>query len=171
MKNFKELLNTVKSFVFDVDGVLTDGSVTLQPDGEMIRRLHVRDSFAMEQALKQGFRVAIISSAKSESLKAKFKSLGGVDVYMNARDKKEAFDEFLLSYDLLAEETLIMGDDIPDYEIMQKCLIRTCPADAASEIRSMCLYISPRKGGEGCVRDVIEQVLKAQGKWPKLPQA
>jgi 3-deoxy-D-manno-octulosonate 8-phosphate phosphatase (KDO 8-P phosphatase) len=159
MKNFKELLNTVKSFVFDVDGVLT---------GEMVRRLHVRDGFAMEQALKQGFRIAIITGAKSESLKAKLKALAGIDVYMDARDKKEAFEEFLLSYDLNSEEALIMGDDIPDYEIMQMCLIRTCPADATSEIRSMCSYISPKKGGEGCVRDVIEQVLKAQGKWPNL---
>ncbi len=167
MINFKELLSTVKSFVFDVDGVMTNGSVTLMPDGEMVRTLNVRDAYALQQALGKGFPVAIITGTKSESLRKKLIELGLKDVYLNALNKKDAFDEFLLAYDLHPSEILIMGDDLPDYEIMQLCKIRSCPADAASEIRSMCLYISPKKGGEGCVRDVIEQVLKAQEKWFK----
>jgi 3-deoxy-D-manno-octulosonate 8-phosphate phosphatase (KDO 8-P phosphatase) len=165
MKNFKELLSSVRGFVFDVDGVLTNGTVLLMPDGEMVRTLHVRDAYAIQQAIAEGFRIAIITSAKSESLKAKLKSLGISDLYMGTRDKKEAFEEFLLAYDLRPEEILIMGDDLPDYEMMNLCTVRTCPADAAAEIRALCPYISPRKGGEGCVRDVIEQVLKAQLKW------
>jgi 3-deoxy-D-manno-octulosonate 8-phosphate phosphatase (KDO 8-P phosphatase) len=165
MINFKELLSTVKSFVFDVDGVLTDGSVTLMPGGEMVRRMNVRDGYALQLAVKKGFHVAIITGGKSEALKNKLHELGLKDIYMNAQDKKEVFDEFILTYDLDPAKVLIMGDDLPDYEIMKASSIRTCPVDAASEIRGMCQYISPKKGGEGCVRDVIEQVMKAQGLW------
>ncbi|HEV7232050.1 MAG TPA: HAD hydrolase family protein [Bacteroidia bacterium] len=165
MKNFKELLSGVRGFVFDVDGVLTNGSLLLMPNGEMVRTLHVRDGYAIEQAISAGFHVAVITSAKSDSLKAKLASLGISSLYMGVRNKKEAFEEFLYTYDLQAEEILIMGDDLPDYEMMNLCSTRTCPADAAAEIRALCPYISPRKGGEGCVRDVIEQVLKAQLKW------
>ena len=167
MINFKELLSTVKSFVIDVDGVLTDGSVTLMPDGEMVRSMNVRDGYALQQAVQKGFHVAIITGGKSVALKNKLTELGVKNIYMNAQDKKEVFDEFILTYDLDPTQILIMGDDLPDYEIMKQSRIRTCPADAASEIRSMCQYISPKKGGEGCVRDVIEQVMKAQGRWLK----
>jgi 3-deoxy-D-manno-octulosonate 8-phosphate phosphatase (KDO 8-P phosphatase) len=165
MKNFKELLSSITCFVFDVDGVMTDGSVILQPDGEMVRTLHVRDAYAIQQAILHGFKVAVITGAKSASLHTKLKALGLTDIYTNATDKKEAFDEFVLTYDLDPAHILIMGDDIPDYQIMALCSTRTCPVDAASEIRALCQYISPLPGGKGCVRDVIEQVLKAQGKW------
>ncbi len=167
MKNFKELLSGVKVFVFDIDGVLTDGSVTIFPDGEMVRKFSTRDGYALQTAIEHGYRVAIISGAKSPALKKRLNDLGITDVYMNARDKKDPFDKFLLTYDIHPSEILIMGDDLPDYEIMKACSVRTCPADAANEIKTLCLYVSPKKGGEGCVRDVIEQVMKAQGKWFK----
>jgi 3-deoxy-D-manno-octulosonate 8-phosphate phosphatase (KDO 8-P phosphatase) len=168
MKNFKELLTGIRFFIFDIDGVLTDGTVTLLPDGEMVRSLSVRDAFAIQLAIQKGFRVAIISGAKSDSLKSRLTALGITDLYLNAQDKKDAFDEFILTYNIPISDILIMGDDLPDYEIMKRCELRTCPADAAPEIRSMCQYVSPKKGGQGCVRDVIEQVLKSQGKWFSL---
>jgi 3-deoxy-D-manno-octulosonate 8-phosphate phosphatase (KDO 8-P phosphatase) len=120
----------------------------------------------LELAISNHFRVAVISRTSSPPLRQTLAGIGITDSYLNASIKNEAFDEFCLPYDLLPADILIMGDDMPDYEIMQLCGVRTCPADAASEIRSLCQYISPRKGGNGCVRDVIEQVLKAQGKWP-----
>jgi 3-deoxy-D-manno-octulosonate 8-phosphate phosphatase (KDO 8-P phosphatase) len=168
MKNFKELLNEVKAFVFDVDGVMTDGSVLLMPDGEMIRKLNMRDGFAIQLAIRTGFRVAVITGTSSPALRRNLYTLGITDVYMSSRDKKDSFDEFLLTHEVAPSQILIMGNDLPDYEVMNLCELRTCPADAATEIRSLCQYVSPRKGGDGCVRDVIEQVLKAQGKWLEL---
>jgi 3-deoxy-D-manno-octulosonate 8-phosphate phosphatase (KDO 8-P phosphatase) len=168
MKNFKEWLGGIRGFVFDIDGVLTDGTVILQSDGEMLRKFSVKDGFALQLAVQKGFHMGIISGAKSDSLKKKLNDFGITNVYMNAVDKKEPFDQFLNAYGMTASDILIMGDDLPDYEIMKQCPVRTCPADGANEIKAMSLYVSPKKGGEGCVRDVIEQVLRAQGKWFEL---
>ncbi len=165
MKNYKEMLGGIRFFVFDIDGVFTNGSVTLLPGGEMLRQFNVRDAFAIQLAIEKGFQIAVITGAKSDLLQEKLNALGIQHVYMNVRDKREAFDKFLRTHNIPLSEILIMGDDIPDFEIMKRCDLRTCPADAASEIKAMCQYISLKKGGEGCVRDVIEQVLKAQDKW------
>ena len=165
--NFKQLLNNVKAFVFDVDGVLTDGSLILMPDGEQIRKMNIKDGYAMQLAVKKGYKIAIITGAKSEAVRKRLNGLGIQDVYLGIENKKDSLDEFLLTYQLSYEDILYMGDDMPDYEVMKLSGIPCCPADAANDIKPLCIYVSDKKGGKGCVRDVIEQVLKVQGKWKK----
>jgi 3-deoxy-D-manno-octulosonate 8-phosphate phosphatase (KDO 8-P phosphatase) len=163
--NFKQRLNKVKAFVFDIDGVLTDGTILFNSDNTTSRRVNAKDGFALQRALHEGFLVAIISAAKDENLKQRFINLGLTEVYLGAYDKEETFKEFTTVYNLQEEEVLFMGDDLPDLLAMRRCGVPCCPVDAASEIREMCVYVSPNKGGEGCVRDVIEQVLRLNKKW------
>lgn len=165
MENFKTLLNRVKAFVFDVDGVLTDGSIILLPDGEQVRNMNIKDGYALQLAVKKGFKIAIISGGRSEAVRKRVNVLGIHDVYLGVDYKKDAFDEFLMIHELKAEEILYMGDDMPDYECMTLSGVAAAPADAAPEIKSISIYISNYNGGKGCVRDVIEQTLKVQGKW------
>ncbi|MEO6903129.1 MAG: HAD family hydrolase [Bacteroidia bacterium] len=165
MENFKTKLTCVKAFIFDVDGVLTDGSVTLLPDGEQVRTMNIKDGYALQLAIKKGYKVGIISGGKSEMVKTRLNGLGVLDVYMGTRLKKVAYEEFINIYNIHPDEILYMGDDIPDYEVMKCIGIPTCPLDAAQEIKDICIYISDKKGGKGAVRDVIEQVLKVQDKW------
>ena len=164
-KNFKQLLNDVTCFVFDVDGVLTDGSLILMPDGEQLRTMNIKDGYAMQLAVKKGFKMAVISGGKSEAVRSRLKKLDIHDVYLGIQNKPDTFDEFLLTHNIKPENVLCMGDDMPDYEIMKRAGIPVCPNDAASEIKNISVYVSDKKGGNGCVRDVIEQVLKVQGKW------
>jgi 3-deoxy-D-manno-octulosonate 8-phosphate phosphatase (KDO 8-P phosphatase) len=163
--NYKELLHKVTTLVFDFDGVLTTGEVFILPDGEALRGGHVRDGYAIQHAIKNGYRLAVISGGKSESMAHRLKMLKVTDYYLGVTDKLSVFNEYLLKNNLSPEEVLYMGDDIPDYEVMQKTGVPCCPADAAEEIKSLCVYISHHAGGKGCVRDVIEQVMKLQGKW------
>ncbi len=165
MKNFKEALHPIRCFVFDVDGVLTNGSIVVMP-GELYRIMNIRDGFALKEAVDQGYHVAIISGGKSESVRSRLANLGIKDIYLGVHDKTERLDEIKILYDLKDEEILYMGDDIPDYHVMKKVGVPTCPNDATHEIRSISMYISPFNGGEGCVRDVIEQTLKLHDKWP-----
>lgn len=165
MKNFKEKLIHVRCFVFDVDGVLTNGTLLVLPN-ELHRIMNIRDGFALKEAVDQGYHVAIISGGKSESVRTRLANLGVKDIYLGVTDKTEKLDELKLMYDLKEEEILYMGDDIPDYKVMHQVGIPTCPHDAIAEIRALSIYISPFKGGDGCVRDVIEQTMKLQGKWP-----
>ena len=165
MENFKSKLKTVTTFIFDVDGVLTDGSVTLMPDGEQVRNMNIKDGYALQLAVKKGYKIAIISGGKSEMVRKRLNGLGIFDVYLAASSKIETYKEFIELYKLNAEEILYMGDDIPDYEVMQVIGVPTCPSDAATEIKEICIYVSDKKGGKGCVRDVIEQVMRVQGKW------
>lgn len=165
MKNFKEKLIHVRCFVFDVDGVLTNGTLLVLPN-ELHRIMNIRDGFALKEAVDQGYHVAIISGGKSESVRTRLANLGVKDIYLGVTDKTEKLDELKLMYDLKEEEILYMGDDIPDYKVMHQVGIPTCPHDAIAEIRAFSIYISPFKGGDGCVRDVIEQTMKLQGKWP-----
>jgi 3-deoxy-D-manno-octulosonate 8-phosphate phosphatase (KDO 8-P phosphatase) len=164
-ENYKSLLKNVKCFMFDVDGVLTNGSLIVMP-GELFRTMNIRDGFALRQAVISGYRVVIISGGKSESVRTRLLNLGVTDVFLGVELKTEKMDEVLLQYDLKDEEILYMGDDLPDYEVMKRAGIPCCPADAAPEIKNLSLYVSHARGGEGCVRDVIEQVLRLQGKWP-----
>lgn len=164
-ENFKQLLRKVDAFIFDVDGVLTDGSVTLLPDGDQIRSMNIKDGYALQLAAKKGYKIGIISGGRSEAVRKRLNGLGIYDVYLGADTKKEAFDEFILTYSLTTDNILYMGDDIPDWECMQRVGIPTCPADSAPEIKNISIYVSPIPGGKGCVRDVIEQVMKVQGKW------
>ena len=165
-KFFKDELKKVKAFAFDVDGVFTDGKVFLHPSGEMLRTSHMRDGYAVQLAIKMGFPVAIISGGKSETLRARFQGLGITDIYLGSLDKLNDFTDFYFKYSLKPEDILYMGDDLPDYEVLQKVGMACCPADAVAQIKGMVKYVSPFKGGEGCVRDVIEQVLRLQNHWP-----
>ena len=164
-KNFKQLLNDVTTFIFDVDGVLTDGSVTLLPDGEQVRKMNIKDGYALQLAVEKGYRVVIISGGKSESVRTRLSKLGIKDIYLGVQHKLEVYDEYLLTYNIKAENVLYMGDDIPDYEVMQRVGIAACPNDSAHEIKEISIYISGRKGGHGCARDIIEQVMRSQGTW------
>jgi 3-deoxy-D-manno-octulosonate 8-phosphate phosphatase (KDO 8-P phosphatase) len=165
MTNYKPLLRNINTFIFDYDGVLSDGSIITLDDGEAYRTTNVKDGYALQLAVKKGYRVAVISGAKSKSMLNRLTALQIKDVFLGIDHKLEIFNKYLSDNDLKAEETLFMGDDIPDYEIMLKAGIATCPSDAAEEIRKVAIYISHAAGGKGCVRDVIEQVLKIQGKW------
>lgn len=164
-ENFKQKLSRVKAFAFDIDGVLTDGKIYFQSDNTTARMLNARDGYAISKAAKAGFIVSIISFAKDEYLKEKLKSTGANEVYLSTTDKEEQLKEFATVYGIGEDEILYMGDDIPDTGAMKRCGVPTCPYDAAPEVRDLCLYISPLKGGDGCVRDVIEQVMRVQGKW------
>jgi 3-deoxy-D-manno-octulosonate 8-phosphate phosphatase (KDO 8-P phosphatase) len=165
MTNYKPLLRNINTFIFDYDGVLSDGSIITLDDGEAYRTTNVKDGYALQLAVKKGYRVAIISGAKADSMIKRLKALQIKDVFLGIDHKLGVFDKYLSDNDLKAEQVLYMGDDIPDYEIMLRAGIATCPADAAEEIRKVAIYISHASGGKGCVRDVIEQVLKIQGKW------
>jgi 3-deoxy-D-manno-octulosonate 8-phosphate phosphatase (KDO 8-P phosphatase) len=165
MTNYKTYLKNINTFIFDYDGVLTDGSIITLDDGEAYRTTNVKDGYALQLAIKKGYRVAVISGAKADCMLNRLKSLQIKDIFLGIENKLEVFNSYLIENNLKAEQVLFMGDDIPDYEVMLNAGIPTCPADAVEEIRKVSSYISNIPGGKGCVRDVIEQVLKIQGKW------
>lgn len=165
MSNYKALLKNVKTFVFDYDGVMTNGNLLLQMDGQPLRFANVKDGFVLQLAVKLGYRVVVISGGFSKSVESRFEALGIKDVFLGIRDKLIVFDEYINNNGIDPETIVYMGDDIPDYKVMKKVGVPVCPADAAEEIKGISVYISDKKGGEGCVRDIIEQVLKVQGKW------
>ena len=165
MSNFKEDINNVKAFIFDVDGVFTDSQLYLQTDGSLMRSMNAKDGYAVKYAIKQGYIVGIITGGVDESLRTRFRSLNVTDIYLGSYNKREDFDDFIYKYDISPENILYMGDDVPDLEIMGIVGIPTCPADAIEEIKSISKYISDKKGGEGCVRDVVEQVMRVHKKW------
>jgi 3-deoxy-D-manno-octulosonate 8-phosphate phosphatase (KDO 8-P phosphatase) len=165
MSNYKELLREVNTFIFDYDGVLTDGTVVLLNDGDALRTANVKDGYALQLAIKKNYRVVIISGGISDSIRKRFEGLNVKDVYMGIEKKLSVYEEYIRKHNILPEHVLYMGDDIPDYEVMLRAGVPSCPADAAEEIKSISKYISHFDGGRGCVRDVIEQVLKIQGKW------
>lgn len=164
-KNFKELLNQVKAMVFDVDGVLTDGNIILMPNGELVRTMNIKDGIIMKLAVKSGYHLGVITGGNSQAVKDRLNRLGITDVYLKTHDKLDALKEFVSIYNIKMDEVLYMGDDLIDYEVMSKVGLPVCPKDAVSEIKDICLYISDKDGGKGCVRDVIEQVMKAQDRW------
>ena len=164
--NVLELLEPVSTFVFDVDGVLTDGTLFLFPGGEMVRRMNIKDGYALQLAVKKVYRVIIISGGYSELVKERLEKLGISEVFMKVTDKKTVLSQYVAANSLTWNNVLFMGDDIPDAEVMQQPgIVACCPADAATEIKQISHFISPIKGGMGCVRDVIEKVMKLQGNW------
>ncbi len=165
MSNFKEKLKNITTFIFDYDGVLTNGNVILTETGEALRTANVKDGYAMQYAIKKGYRVAIISGGISQTISKRFLALDVRDVFLGVCNKIEVYKEYLEKNNLVNDEILFMGDDIPDYHLMCLAGMPTCPSNAAEEIKSVAKYISNIKGGDGCARDVIEQVLKVQGKW------
>jgi|ERR1017187_6628257 3-deoxy-D-manno-octulosonate 8-phosphate phosphatase (KDO 8-P phosphatase) len=164
-ENFKTKLTRVKTFMFDIDGVLTDGSITLMLSGEQLRTMNTKDGYAMQLAIKKGYKIVVISGGKSEGVRKRLNGLGIFDVYLGVDNKIETYNEYLLTYKINPDEILYMGDDVPDYEVMKRSGVPTCPNDAAPEIKEICIYVSDKKGGQGCVRDVIEQVMRVQGNW------
>jgi len=165
MANYKELLRHVTTFIFDYDGVMTDGSVIMTSEGEAYRISNVKDGYALQLAIKKGYRVAVISGAHSASMIHRMNAVMVTDLFLGVENKVPVFRDYLKKNNLRAEEVLYMGDDIPDYALMLEAGISACPGDAAEEIKAVARYISHFPGGKGCVRDVIEQVLKVQGKW------
>lgn len=169
MSNFKEDLTKVKAFIFDVDGVFTDNKMYCMADGEQVRAFNGKDGFAIRFALSKGFPIGIISAGKNnEGVVKRLKFLDIEDLYMGSFDKTGALSEFCLKHKISKEDVLYMGDDVPDYPVMVQVGVPTCPADAVAEVKGISKYISQYDGGKGCVRDVIEQVLRAQGKWVDL---
>ncbi len=163
--HYLKKLPLIKHILLDVDGVLTDGAITLMPDGGVLRTLNSKDGYAIQLAVKKGLDVFIVTGARDEYLKERLERMGVKEVKLGSSDKIEALEELELAYDLDLNLSLYMGDDIPDYDVMERVGIAACPEDAVSEIRSICSYISPFKGGAGCVRDIIEKVLKSQESW------
>ncbi len=165
MSFFKEDLRNIKAFIFDVDGVISANQVVLHASGDMMRTVNTRDGFAIKTAIEAGFKVGIITGARSESLKGRFKDLGTEDVFLGSTTKTVDLQMFVEKYHLQLSQILYMGDDIPDLEAMKAVGMPTCPNDATNEVQSVSRYISNYAGGHGCVRDVIEQVLRTQGYW------
>ena len=163
--NILAALKPIKLFVLDVDGVLTDGTLLVLNDGQMARRMNIKDGYALQLAINKGYMVLIISGGNSEAVKLRLEKLGIANVFMNVTNKKDVLVEFVGRHNLLWSQVLYMGDDIPDYTTMQMAGVACCPMDAVAEIKTISHYISPIKGGEGCVRDVIEKVLKLNNHW------
>jgi len=164
-KSYKELMPQINTFIFDVDGVLTDGTVTITTSGEMLRKMNIKDGYALKTAIDNGFNVCVISGGSNEGVRIRLRGLGVTDIYLGAHNKIEQLEEYLDIYNIKAENVLYMGDDIPDVPVMKLVGLPCCPQDAVQEIKAISKYISHKNGGKGAVRDVIEQVLKVHNKW------
>ena len=155
----------INTIVLDVDGVLTDGTLLVMPGGLMVRRMNIKDGYALQLAVKKGYHVAIISGGDSPEVKDRLLKLGVTEVYMKVHDKLSVLQEYLLLNGLDAAHTAYMGDDMPDYDVMKHVGMAACPADAATEIKELSAYVSPFNGGAGCVRDLIEKIMRVRGDW------
>lgn len=164
-KNFKEKLNAITTFVFDVDGVLTNNHILLMPNGQVARTIHTRDGYALQLAVKEGFRICVISGGDGSGMDKRFAAFNVNDVFLNVPEKMPVLEKYMSTNGLRPEEVLYMGDDIPDLEVMKTVGVAACPKDAAPEVKAISHHISPVAGGMGCARDVLEQVMKVQGKW------
>lgn len=165
MENYKVIMNRIDTFIFDVDGVLTNGMVHVTPEGEILRIMNIRDGFALKAAVESGYNVCIISGGKNEGVRKRLENLGIKHIYLGSPDKVATFHQYIQENNINPQNVLYMGDDIPDYNVMQLVALPTCPVDAVAEIKNICRYVSHKKGGEGAGRDVIEQTMKVQGKW------
>ncbi|WP_190808516.1 HAD family hydrolase [Flagellimonas sp. S3867] len=164
-KNYKELLSEITTFVFDVDGVFTDGSVLITTDGEMLRKMNVKDGYAVKTALQKGYNICVISGGTNAGVKERLKGLGVTDIYLGAHHKEEPLDEYLDIHNIETKNVLYMGDDLPDIPAMKKVALAASPQNAVAEVKTISDYVSHKNGGDGCVRDIIEQVLKVRGDW------
>ena len=158
-------LRNIRAIIFDVDGVLSQETIMLPPEGIPLRTVNIKDGYAIQLAMKLGLRIAIMTGANVDSLRIRYEGLGMEDIYIGCSVKLRTYEAFLEKYGLTDEQVMYMGDDIPDLEIMRRVGCPVCPRDAATEIREASIYVSSRNGGQGCARDVIEQTLRAQGKW------
>ena len=158
-------LKEIKAIIFDIDGVLSSETITLSSEGEPLRTVNIKDGYAIQLAMKLGLRIAIMTGAKVISIRKRYEGLGVEDIYIGCSVKIETYETFLHKYGLTDKVIMYMGDDIPDLEIMRRVGCPVCPKDACPEIKEVSIYVSDRIGGHGCGRDIIEQVLRAQGKW------
>jgi len=164
-KNYKEYLDNITTFIFDVDGVLAEDQLLVLSSGDLMRVMHSKDGMALKIAIKQGFNVAIISGGTNEGVRIRLDRLGVQNIYLGVSDKVKTFNDYKDLKNLNTENILYMGDDLTDYKLMQLVGLPCAPQDAVPEIKAISKYVSHKKGGQGCARDVIEQVLKVQGKW------
>ncbi len=162
---FLNKLHDIRGFVFDVDGVLTDGTVHVTESGEQLRKFSIKDGYALQLAVKRGYPVAVISGARSQGVRLRLQGLGITQVFLAIENKTDTFHAFLDEYGLSPDQIVYMGDDVPDLPVMKLAGLAVCPADAADDIKAIAHYISPRSGGQGCARDIIEKVLKVQNRW------
>ena len=158
-------LKKIRTIIFDIDGVLSSETIPLGLDGVPCRTVNIKDGYAIQLAMKLGLRIAIITGCKVESVGLRYEGLGVEDIYLGAAVKIKTYEEFVTKYGYKDDEVMYMGDDIPDLEIMHRVGCPVCPKDACPEIKQASIYVSDYYGGMGCGRDVIEQTLKAQGKW------
>ena len=163
--NLLSTFKNISTFVFDIDGVLTDGTVLLLENGLQARKMHVKDGLALQMALKAGYRVIILSGAYSEPVLQRMQYLGLQEIFLAIKDKRSFLEKYIFEHNLNMEEVLFMGDDLPDINLLKEVGLSACPADAVNEVKAVSQYISPINGGSGCVRDVIEKVLKLNNKW------
>jgi len=164
-KSYKEIMPQINTFIFDVDGVLTNGIITITTSGELIRNMSIKDGYALKTAVDAGYNVCIISGGSNEGVRKRLEGLGITDIYLGTHTKTIQLEDYFTKNNINPENVLYMGDDIPDFPVMKIVGLPCCPKDAVPEIQDISKYISQKKGGNGCVRDVIEQVLKVQGKW------
>ena len=164
-------LQKIRAIVFDLDGVLSAETIALDLDGTPLRTVNIKDGYAIQLAMKMGLRVAIISGCKIEAVRKRYEGLGMEDIFLGAAVKIKVYDDFIAKYGLNDEEVIFMGDDIPDLEVMRRVGCAICPKDACPEVKAVSCYVSEYRGGHGCGRDVLEQVLKAQAKWLKDEKA
>ncbi len=165
MPSYKELLPNIRAFIFDVDGVFTDNTVLLHPSGELLRTMNTKDGYAVKLAIDKGFEVIVISGGKSEAVRHRLAALGVREIHLGIHDKKAKLNEVFSRLNIKPETCVYMGDDLPDYDVMQLVGMAAAPQDAVEEIKKISHYISPREGGKGCVRDLIEQTLRVQQLW------
>lgn len=158
-------LTQIRAFAFDVDGVLSGTMVPLHPSGEPMRMVNIKDGYALQLAIKKGYPVAIITGGRTQAVRIRFEALGITDLYLGVAQKLGSLDDFMARHNLSADQILYMGDDVPDIPVMKRVGLPCSPVDAVPDVKMISTYISPYRGGEGCGRDVIEQVMKAQGKW------
>ena len=163
--SYKKKLSQITTFIFDVDGVLTEGSVILESSGEMVRTMHTRDGYALQHAVKKGYHIVIISGGSSVMVKKRFEGLGIEHIYLRKDHKLPVLNEHLQKHNISINQVLYMGDDIPDLPCLKVVGVSSCPKDASVEVREVCDYISHINGGKGCVRDVLEQTMRIQNKW------
>ena len=164
-KNYKELLKEITTFILDVDGVLTNGKILVTSKGKMLREMNTKDGFIIKYALDKGFKIFIISGGTNKGVKERLKDLGIEEIFLGEHTKKDTYDKLIKKYNLKKNEIVYMGDDIPDIPVMKKIGVPCCPNDAVPDVKQISIYVSKKNGGEGCVRDIIEQTLRVQNKW------
>ena len=164
-KNYKELLKKIGTFILDVDGVLTNGKILVTSKGKMLREMNTKDGFIIKYALDEGFKIFIISGGTNKGVRERLKDLGIEEIFLGKDSKNSTYEMLIKKYNLNENEILYMGDDVPDIPVMKKVGVPCCPNDAVPDVKQISIYISKKNGGQGCVRDIIEQTLRVQHKW------